>query len=272
VLRRFAPVMVVMVALLAACQGAAAISDPTEIITQGLDATAKLHSFHVSVALSGTVTMPGSGGSVKLDSTSAGADVDIPGRQAHLTFSVPAFLSLSGEVIAIGEDVWVKTSMTGAKWSHQTNPMSGASMAPATSGEPMASFDTATMIAKVKEFLAKDGVVVKKLADVACGDRDCYQVSVSIPSSLMNDAGAMASMSPSTVFGDALVLNLLFDRQSLWLTEVSTDIASDTVGTVSATVRLSKFDEAVTVSPPPAADVTEGPITLPGLPSGLPGM
>jgi hypothetical protein len=266
VLRRLAPVMVVILAVLAACQSAPTYSNPTDIITKGLDATAALKSFHVSLSLSGTFSMPGSGASFKLDSTSLEADVDIPAKQAHLTFAVPAFLGLTGEVLLIGQDLYVKTSMTGDKWMHKTNVVaSSASPSESASVSPSASLDTASMIKVVKDFLAKDGVKTTKLADVDCGDRKCYQVSVSIPSSLMTAAGAVASMDPSSVFGEALVLNLLFDREKLWLTEASTDVTSATLGTFSAKVSFSKFDEAVTVSPPPSADVTEGEFTLPGM-------
>ena len=72
-------------------------------------------------------------------------------------------------------------------------------------------------------------------------------------------------MDPSTVFGDALVLNLLFDREKLWLTELSTDVASDEMGTFSVTLSFSNFDEDVTLSPPPDAEVTEGEFVLPGM-------
>ena len=260
-LRRLAPVLVVMLAVVAACQTTPAYTDPTDIITKGLEATTSLKSFHVSVALDGSVTMPGSPLTTKIDlkSTSLEADVDIGGEKARLTFAVPAFLSLTGEVLLIGKDLWVKTSMTGDKYSHMSSNITGAS------AKPSASLDTASLIQKVKEFLAKDGVVTKKLDDVACGDRQCYQISVSIPSSLMKDAGAVASMDPSTIFGDALVLNLLFDREKLWLTELSTDVASATMGTFSVTLSFSNFDEAVTLSPPPDAQVTEGEFTIPGL-------
>jgi hypothetical protein len=259
VLRRLAPVLVLMLVVLAACKGAATIADPTDIISRGLTATTSLKSFHVSLALDGSVTMPGSPAKIDLGSTSLDADVDIAGKQAHLTFAVPAFLSLTGDVLLIGKDLWVKTSMGGDKYWHMSADFPGASF------EPSASPDTAAMVKKVKDFLAKDGVETKKLADVACGDRQCYQVSVTIPSSLMSDAGAVASFDPSTVFGDALVLNLLFDREKLWLTELSTDVASATLGTFSVTLSFSNFDEAVTVSPPPDAEVTEGEFTLPGM-------
>jgi hypothetical protein len=260
VLRRLAPVLVATVALLAACQSTPAITDPVEIITQGLDATSQLKSLHVSLALDGTFTVPDDGGSFGLDNTSLEADIDIEARNVHLTFAVPAFLNLSGEVVVIGQDVWVKTSMTGTKWSHQTNDV-------LSSAAPSPSMDVQAAIDKVGEFLAKEGVVTTKLADVACGDRQCYQVSVKVPSDLMKEEGAdaLASIDPSTIFGEAVELNLLFDREKLWLTEASTSVESDEVGTFSATLSFSNFDESVTVSPPPSADVTEGEFTVPGL-------
>ena len=257
--RRVSPVLFVMVALLAACQGTPALTDPAEIISQGLKATVDLKSFHVSLALNGTFSVPGStGGSFNLDSTSLEADVDIPARNAHLTFAVPALLGLSGDVVVIGKDVWVKTSMTGTKWMHSSNQVP-------TGASPGESLSPDQMVDKVKEFLAKDGVVTTKMDDVDCGDRKCYQVSVSVPPGAIASNAPLASFDPSTVFGDALKVNMLFDREKLWLTEISTSIDSDKVGKFSATLTFSKFDEAITFSPPPSPDVTEGEITLPGM-------
>ncbi|MEO8639815.1 MAG: hypothetical protein ABI458_07865 [Chloroflexota bacterium] len=256
--RRFAPMLVAMLAVLAACQSTPAIASPVDIITQGLEATANLKSLHVSLALDGSFTVPDGGGTFNLDSTSLEADVDIEAKNLHATLAVPAFLGLTADVIVIGQDVWYRTSMSGIKWFHQANDLMGSPM-------PSASLDPQVAIDKVKEFLAKDGVVTKKLADVACGDRQCYQVSVTVPSTLMTDAGAAASLDPSTIFGDALVINLLFDREKLWLTEVSTSVDSATVGTIKATLSFSNFDEVVDFSPPPSPDVTEGEFTIPGM-------
>ena len=259
-LRRFAPILVAVLAVLAACQSAPAISDPVDIISQGLQATAELKSFHVSLALDGTFKVPEGGGTFKLDSTSLEADVDIPAKNVKASLAVPAFLGLTADVIVIGDDVWIKTSMGGTKWSHQTNDMLGSPLP-----IPTASAGVQEMVDKLKEALATDGVVTKKLADVACGDRQCYQVSISVPSSLMDDAGAVASLDPASIFGDAVEINLLFDREKLWLTAVSTGIDSATAGKITATLTFSKFDEAVTFSPPPSPDVTEGEFTLPGM-------
>jgi hypothetical protein len=261
VLRRFAPVLVVMAALLAACQSTPAITDPADIITQGLQATANLKSLHVSLKLDGSFTVPNGGGTFNLDATSLEADVDIAAKSVRASLAVPAFLGLKADLIVIGQDVWYKTTLTGKKWSHQKNDLMGSSPLPI----PTASLDTQAMIDKVKEALATKGVVTKKLADVACGDRQCYQVSISVPTSLMKDAGAVASMDPSTIFGDAFEVNLLFDREKLWLTAVSTSIDSETVGKFTATLNFSNFDEAVDFSAPPSPEVTEGELTLPGM-------
>ena len=56
----------------------------------------------------------------------------------RLTFAVPAFLSLTGDVLLIGKDLWVKTSMTGDKYSHMSSSVTGASF------QPTASIDTAS--------------------------------------------------------------------------------------------------------------------------------
>ncbi|MBA3687698.1 MAG: hypothetical protein H0W81_02500 [Chloroflexi bacterium] len=257
-LRKLAPLLVAMLAVLAACQSTPAITDPVDIITQGLEATANLKSLHVSLALDGTFKAPNGGGSFGLDATKLEADVDLKAKSLRATLAVPAFLNLTADAIVIGQDVWYRTSLGGTKWFHQANDVMG-------SPSPSASLDPAAMVAKVKEALATEGVVTKKLADVACGDRQCYQISVTAPSALMKAAGAAASMDPSLVFGDAMVINVLFDREKLWLTEVSTSVDSATVGTIKATLSFSNFDEAVNFSPPPSPDVTEGEFTIPGM-------
>lgn len=255
-LRRLAPVLVVMVAVLAACQSTPALSDPEEIITQGLEATADLKSLHVSMALDGTFSDPDSGASFALDNTSLEADIDLDDELVSATFAIPALLGLAGDIRVIGTDMYIKTSMTGELWSHQVGgPDASASPAP----------DIDSMIAEVQAFLDKEGVTSAKLDDVDCGDGTCYHVQVTIPSELLAEEEAAASMDPSEIFGDAVVLDLLFDREKLWLTEVSTSVESESVGTFSATFTFSSFDESVTVTAPPEAETTEGEFTMFGM-------
>jgi hypothetical protein len=253
VLRRLAPSLFVAAFALAACTGAPAISDPEQIITQGVEATSALNSFTMNLAVDGTFSMPEGGGSFALDGTTLDGVFDLEAKAAQLSFAVPAFLGLSGDVIVIGTDTYVRTSMTGETWSKSTT----------SSGDPVSeAMDPDAALQQVRDFLDKEGVEAKKLDDVDCGERTCYAVQLTIPSELLAEAGDQVDVSPSQVLGEALVLNLRFDREKLWLTEVSTAVESESVGSFSATLTFSNFDEAVTVSPPPADQVTEGELPL----------
>lgn len=248
-LRRLAPTLFVAASTLAACTGAPTISDPEEIITQGVEATTALNSFHMAVAVDGTFSVPEGGGSFALDGTTMDGIFDLEAKAAQLSFAVPAVFGLTGDVIVIGTDTYVRTSMTGETWSKSTTP----------DHDPMSeAMDPEAALQEVRDFLDKEGVEVEKLDDVDCGERTCYAVRLTIPSALLAEAGDQVDLDPADVVGEALVLNMRFDRESLWLTEVSTAVESESVGSFSATVTFSAFDEAVTVSPPPADQVTEG--------------
>src|SRR3972149_5270100 len=211
-----------MAFLLAPCSGTPALSDPKEIVTSGFDATAELNSFHVSLALDGSFSMPDTGGNIVLTGTTFEADVDLDGKLVGATFAVPALMGLSGELRVIHTDLYFKTSMTGTMWSHM-----GGDAAASASPAP----DVSSMIDEVRAFLDKEGVETTKLDDVDCGERKCYHVQLTIPAELMNEEGPNASMlpsmDPSEFFGEALVLDLLFDRETMWLTEVSTSVTSE---------------------------------------------
>jgi len=73
----------------------------------------------------------------------------------------------------------------------------------------------------------------------------------------------LASLKPSDIFGDALVVDLLFDREHLWLTEISTKVDSAKAGSFSAKLTFSAFNVPVTVSAPPSDQVQEGNLSLP---------
>jgi hypothetical protein len=266
--RRLAPVAVAIVAvsILAACSGAPALTDPKEIITQGLAATTELSSLHLKVTVSGSVTDPTSGAEISLDGTTASGDFATSG-QGHLSFAVPTLLGLAGEVIVLGSDAYVKTTLSGEKWAHQpiTPGLSVFGVGMPSPGASAGSSDPkAQALAEVGKLLAKDGVVSKKLDDVDCGDVQCYHVQVTIPKSIVESADASAA-SPMESLTSDVVLDLLFDREKLWLTEVSTKVTTSN-GSVTAKVTFSKFNEAVTVSPPPSDQVQEGGLNFPGLP------
>lgn len=251
VLPRISPIIAAAVLLLAACSSAGpAISDPREIMTQGLEATADLTSVHVVIGVDGTATLPEmGGGQMNLAGTTLEGDLDIANSEAHLTFAVPSLLGLSGEVIQVGPDTYVKTSMTGTTWSKST----------ASATDPLAEgMDPTQALAELRSFLDTDGVELDKLDDTDCGDRTCYAVRLTVPASVLADTGTATGVSPGDLVGDALVLDLLFDRQDLWLTQVSTELSAATVGELTLRLTLSAFNEDVSIQAPPPDEVTEG--------------
>ena len=248
VFRPLIPIFAASALLLAACGQSAPPTpalDANQIITKGLEATTALKSFHLDVALDGQLTLPQLGG-VRLSDSTLGGDFDLAKKQAHVTFSLPKLFGLAGEVIATESATYIKTTLTGAKWQKQDNTAGGS--IPEVQ-------DPTKALAELGTFLKQDGVEAKKLADAKCGAANCYQVELTIPSALLDDAAGAAGTSASDVIGEALVLNLQFDREKLYLTTVSTSIDSAQAGTFSATLSLSGFDQPVTISEPAAGDV-----------------
>jgi predicted small lipoprotein YifL len=244
VLHSFAPAAMLLAVALAACGGQGpGLTDPKEIITQGLRATGEAKSLHIDVAVSGSVNIPETGGTFNLEGTTAGGDFDIANDRLRLTFAVPAFLGLTGEAIQIGSDSYVKTSLSGPKYVKSSVEDSGVPV------------DPAKAFTEVESFLAKDGVVSEKLDDVDCGDRTCYAVRLTIPSSLLAGAGTSTGVDPS-VIGESLVVNLQFDRENLRIRQASTDISAGEMGTLGVILTFSKYDEAVEVNAPPSDQVT----------------
>jgi hypothetical protein len=236
--------------ILAACGGAGpAITDPKEIVTQGLEATSQLTSVHIVAAIDGTATIPDLGGQMNLSGTELSGDFDLEDETAHLEFTVPSMFGLTGEVIQIGQDSYVKTSMTGEMWSRSTfsedDPVAGA-------------VDPAEQLDEVRAFLDEEGVELEKLDDAECGEGTCYSVRLTIPAEVLAESAEGADMDPADFVGEALVLNLLFDREDKWLTEVSTSLSAESLGELTLTLSLSDFNQDVNVEAPPEDEVTEG--------------
>jgi hypothetical protein len=248
VLHRLMPAAVLLVAMaISACGSAGpALTDPDEIIAEGLAATGQATSLHLAVAVTGSVTIPQTGGTFNLEGTTAAGDFDIANDRARLTFKVPAFLSLSGEVIQVGTDSFVKTSLTGDLYTKSTTSDTGVPV------------DPAAAIGQVGAFLDKDGVQAEKLDDVSCGDGDCYAVRLTIPSSLLGSAGNAAGVDASQFLGETVVIDLQFDRETLRLTQVSSDIDAGDAGTFGVVLTISGYNAAVEVRPPPSDQVTKG--------------
>jgi hypothetical protein len=239
-----------------AVAGGASLTDPAEIITQGAEATSEADSFHVELTVTGTVEDPDTGASMPLDGVSVSGDVDVANEAAHVTFAVPFLFGLSGEVIVLGEDLYLMSSLSGDKWVHMpAEPESSPSPDPSSSAE---------IADKVAEFLATEGVSAEKLADEECGEGTCYRVRLSISEEAlashpdaMPDMGDYGSFLPTDAFSGPVVVDLLFDHDGLWLRQVTAAASDPESGDASLTVTLSQYNESFEINAPPPDQVTE---------------
>jgi len=270
VLRRMAFAAAV-VAIVIGCGSSAtpAVSDPKEIVTKAVTATQSLKAAHVKIDLSGTVPFSfggASGSSLTLDGTTVEGDVDVAGRAAHLSFAVPALLGTTGEFTVVNQAVYMKISLTGPKWSRLADT-GGTGMLPLPSGSPGAVTD------ELNTFLARPEVAPKKLGDEKCGDKDCYKVELTLPVGDLAGSlgGALSSFAPLPSLGTTqATLDLWVEKDSFRPAKATVAVDMGTTGKLTVAVALSKFDQAVTIAPPPADQIDPSGGLFQGLP-GIPG-
>ena len=109
-LPRFSPVGgggASVLAVVAACgssgPAAPALTDPVDILVQSIQTLDDVKSFRADVAVSGTVNVDamgtGTAQAFPLDNTTAQLDVDVANKNAKASFSAPALMGISGELI-----------------------------------------------------------------------------------------------------------------------------------------------------------------------------
>jgi hypothetical protein len=246
--------------VVSACGAASApaLTDPKEIVTAALRTSQAAKSVHVEATLDGSInadlTGGGAGGSaIALTGTTATADVDIAASNAHATFTVPALLGLTGELIQIGDTSYVKTSLTGDKFQSQK----------AVDSLPVNPTDTKSIVDNVGEFLSKPGVDPVKGDDVACGTVQCYTVKIELTPAELSalggaDAEAMASELPVDLGSANLNLTIRVEKDSNRLAGLAISVALGDQGSLSVDLSFSKWDQPVTVTAPSADQVQAG--------------
>lgn len=260
--RMIAPVALVAALALAACSGPAAeptIDDPKEILTRSVEAMAGVESVHFVLALDGTVNVAEMGGEMTLNGTELEGRLAMDGSAAEMSFAVPAFLGLAGEMRLIGEEAFIKTTMTGPMWVRQA--------VEAGADDPLAqAADPEAVLNELRTFLDTDGVVIEKLADVECGESTCYQLEIAISGEVFADSPQAASAAPQVLdaLGQGLTFNVQFEKDTFYMSGASTSFEDEQMGSLSLTMTFDEYGEPVNVEPPPADEVTDAEgFTLP---------
>ena len=246
-----------VLAVVAACGGgspaAPALTDPVDILAQSVQTLNDVKSFHADVAVSGSVNVDlmgtGQNSAFPLDNTTATLDVDVENKNAKATFSAPSLMGLSGELIQIGNTTYTKTSLTGAQWQKSESADAGA----VDEATEMSEED----IAELREQLSKPEVAPTKGEDVACGDKQCYQVTIELTADeLQALEGELPTDEVPTDLSEANV-NVTFQIEKDTLRPAAIDITTDmgAEGNLTINVDFSNWDEPVTVEAPPADQI-----------------
>ncbi|HET7726811.1 MAG TPA: hypothetical protein VFK54_05735 [Candidatus Limnocylindrales bacterium] len=243
--------------IVAACGGAPAapaLTDPNEIIVKSFETLQGAKSVHLEVGLAGSLTADlfgtGTATEFPLDTTTLNGDLDLANDRARVTFDVPALLGLSGEVLVIGETSYVKTSLTGPLYQKSTNDG-------ATEDVPS---DPAEAIAELRTALEEtEGLDPVKGADVACGEKQCYSVDLTLDPSLLSGLGEGAPIPVGELPADgSATVTFHVEKDTLRLAELIVAASAAGQGDITLTLTLTKWDEGVAIDEPQADQVTEG--------------
>jgi hypothetical protein len=267
--RRFASVLIACALAVAACGSTTApeLTDPTEILAAAAAETAAASSVHIELVADGQVSLDllgaGLAGPIALDDTTLTADVDMTGGDARLTFSAPGVLGLRGELIIVDETAYAKTSLTGS--GYQSIDLSQVPTGPAGSAAP--SPDADSMLAALSELLADPALEPVKGADVECGTTTCYTVDIELTPNEVAELAAGGSGLPipsdlpipiPDIDAASLQLTIRVEKDTTRLAGISIAATIDSVGSIDADVRFSRWNEGVSIDPPPADEVEGG--------------
>jgi LppX_LprAFG lipoprotein len=237
---------------LAACSGPAApaLTSPNDVIEASLKATEAAKSFHADITVDGKLSTDalgtGTAQTFDLAGTTASADVDIANKAVHASFALPAgLLGVSGDLIVVDQKAYVKTSVTGPLYMvSDVKDVAGADVT-----------DPGKTIDNVGDLLTQPGIDPVKGDDVACGSKQCYTVNVDLTADeLTKIAGAQASSLPVKTDG-SLKVQIRVEKDTNHLAGATVEVASPSQGNLKLDIVLSKWDEAVSISAPPADQI-----------------
>jgi hypothetical protein len=246
--------------LLAACgsqtPAAPALTDPKDILTKTILSLKDVKTVEMTGTFTGNVTVPNMG-ALDLSSTKLSAALDIPGKKAKFNLDAPAVVGTKVDAILLDNVGYVKITgllagmagLTADKYTKAEIPMPSAD--PSASASTGDAAQVVEAVTKLNEALGKLPTPPTKGADEACGDQQCYHVTLKVTS---DDLKAIdPSVSSVSGTGD-LTLDVWTRRNDLRPAKVAFSVTSPEIGTVGMTLEL-KYDGTVSVEAPPADQI-----------------
>lgn len=248
-------------------------NDPSSIITAAISGGSAIKSFHIKIALSGTImaaalkSEAGSAGGaitgdLKLDGTAIEGDVDLVNQAAHLSLNVPAMqmlgnVPLTGDLILKDSALYYKVSLLGPKYT-KTDLGSLTGALPVAVPTPGASAMTGLTdeLTQLRAAMDQAGVKATLVGIEQIGGQDAYHINVSIPLDKLNAeiAAAAASAAPGVKI-DSASFDAWIYKDSSRLAKIELTGASSTIGNIDFVLTITNYDAPVTIAAPAASEV-----------------
>jgi hypothetical protein len=248
------------------------LTDPTQIITQVLNGTSNVKSFHIALAVSGTIkaaalsdaagsSTSGLTGDLKLDGTAVQGDVDVANSAAHIGLTVPAMaafgnIPITGDLIVVNNALYYKISLHGTKYT-KTDLGSLASMSPVAIPTPGASASAAIsdQISQIRTAITKAGVTTKLVGVDQIGGKSADHISVTVPLDLINSQIAASASAKPAMKIDSLAIDFWVYTDNYRMAKAEFSESSASFGNLDITVTVSNYDQPVTITAPAASDI-----------------
>ena len=231
-----------------------AITDPVKILQAGASSLGEMKSFHLRGAIDGEVPLSiggqGGGAPLPLKGTTLDGDVDVAAGALAVELLAPSLFNLRANLVVADGSLYLKAPViTGDSWVRQ--PVAGG-----------AGIDPGAALDGLATLLARPELKPENLPDVRCAGTDCYSVRFTVPAGEITDAlGSVGSFIPGLsgdAVGDATV-TVGVRKDNLQLATLGLEVPAGGKKPLDIHLELSKVDQPVTISPPPADQVKNAP-------------
>ena len=256
-------------------------NDPNSIISSVINGGSDVKSFHIKIAVSGTIKAAalqsamadsgtGTGGiqitsDVKLDGTALEGDVDVANSAVHLSANVPAMAMLgnvpiTGDLIVVSNTLYYKASLLGPKYA-KTDLGSLASGLPVSIPSVLPSPGASAMtgvtdeINQLRTQMQAAGVVATLVGVDKIGGQDANHINISVPIAKLNaEIAAEASGGPAVTIDSASVDFWVYKSDNR-LAQIEVKGAASAFGNLDLMVTVTNYDQPVSISAPAASDI-----------------
>jgi hypothetical protein len=234
-------------------------TDADSILTRAITSSATITSLHLDLQVSGTVDLSklgtgASNGVSKLDGTTLTGDIDVTNKALDLKFNTPLMKGISGEIIVVNEILYYKTSLTGAKYTSKSLANAALPL-PSASPGALASLSLDSAIAQLRQSLTDAGVTVQMVGVEPIAGQDAYHFVLTLPLDKINAALAGQTTTSAKLKLTSASADFWLYTKDLTMAQVVFK-AVGSASTLNLTMTLSNYGTPVTITAPPASQVT----------------